>query len=574
MRKLPLRRAVIATAAACATIGVAAPAQAAPKTQWLNILAFNDFHGNLLPPSSSNGTVTTDKTPTATGAPTATVPAGGAVYLAAWLNQFRSQSTLPTLTLSGGDNIGASPPISGLDHDEATIEALNAMNLSASAVGNHELDEGATELLRIQGGGCHPGGCFPGTSSYPGARFRYLAANITKSAGGDTLVAPARVYKLKGVRIGVIGAILQDAPSVIAASSITGLKFAAEAKAVNAQVATLQKRGVHAFVLIVHDGFEPTDAPSLVNDCPVTNGPFATIVKALSPEVGIVVSAHTHTAYNCKIDGHLVTQAMSYGRVITRFHVSINKKTGKFARRSAVNDIVTRNIAPDQTVQGIVTKWAALTAPVTATVVGHNTAAIIGDHGNGGSTAGETPLGDLLADAQLDDTAGAGAQIAFMNPGGIRADLTYASSAGEGDGVITYGELATIQPFSNTMVVMTLTGAQIEQVLEQQWGGPQPPSGRILQVSKGFSYAWSPTRAPGDRIDPASIKLNGVALDPAGRYRVAVNNFLSTGGDNFTAFKLGTNLFQGDVDLDAFVKYVQKLGTVSPPALDRIALAP
>lgn len=572
--ELRFRRAMVAAAAACATVGIAAPAQAAPKTQWLNILAFNDFHGNLLPPSSSNGAVTTDKTPTATGGPTATVPAGGAVYLASWLNAFRSQSTLPTLTLSGGDNIGASPPISGLDHDEATIEALNAMSLNASAVGNHELDEGATELLRIQGGGCHPGGCFPGTTSYPGARFAYLASNITKTSDAETLVDPVRVYKLKGIRIGVIGAILQDAPSVIAASSIAGLKFTAEAKAVNAQVAKLQRKGVHAFVLIVHDGFEPTDAPSLVNDCPVTDGPFAGVVRALSPEVGIVVSAHTHTAYNCKIGGHLVTQAMSYGRVITRFHVSINKKTGRFARRSAVNDIVTRNIAPDPTVQAILAKWAGLTAPVTATVVGRNTAAIIGDHGIGGSPAGETALGDLIADSQLDDTQGAGAQIAFMNPGGIRADLTYASSTGEGDGVITYGELAAIQPFSNTMVVMTLTGTQVEQALEEQWGGPQPPSGRILQVSKGFSYAWSPTRAPGDRIDPASIKLNGVALSPTGTYRVAVNNFLSTGGDNFVAFKLGTDRFQGDVDLDAFVTYVRKLGTVSPPALDRITQAP
>ncbi len=290
--------------------------------------------------------------------------------------------------------------------------------------------------------------------------------------------------------------------------------------------------------------------------------------------MGIVVSGHTHTAYNCRIDGRLVTQALSYGRVITRFHVSINRKTGRFARKSAINDIVTRDIAPDPVVQGIVAKWADLTAPVTASVVGRNTAAILGDHGNGGNAAGETALGDLIADSQLDDTTSAGAQIAFMNPGGIRADLGYASATGEGDGVITYGELATIQPFSNTMVVMTLTGAQIEQVLEQQWGGAQPPTGRILQVSKGFSYAWSPTRAPGDRIDPASIRLNGVALDPAAAHRVAVNNFLSTGGDNFTTFKLGTNLFQGDVDLDAFVTYVRKVGTVSPPALDRITQAP
>lgn len=570
-----LRRAAVVAAAAVAAVGVAAaPASAAPAsgalapTTTVRLIGLNDFHGNLQPPAGSSGRVVqSDGT---------TVDAGGAAYVATHVKALKAAAS-GSLVLSGGDNIGASPLASALFHDEPTIEFLNAIGTSASAVGNHELDEGYRELGRIQLGGCHPTDGCQFHNPYPGAKFPFLASNITFESTGLPATLPFTVKFVNGVPIGIIGATLKGLPEIVSAEGIKGLKFGDEAAAINKSSRLLQALGIRTQVVVVHQG-DSTVGSNGPNDCNLAaQGPLSAINAGVSPNVDVIISGHSHTQYNCQLPDpsgtpRTVIQSLSFGRLLSVIDLTIDKRTRDVVRSgtTATNQIVTRTVTPDPAVQALVDEAVTKSAPIANRQVGTITSDIV----RAAVPSGESPLGNAIADSQLAATTGAGAQIALMNPGGVRADLTYTSSpVGEGDGVVTYGEAFTVQPFGNILQTLTYTGAQIDAVLEQQW---QPQANgslivRILQPSATLHYTQTLSNPIGNRI--SDITINGVALDPAATYRVTVNNFLSGGGDGFTVLTQGTNVTGGPIDLDAFTAYLTANPGFAPPATDRITVA-
>jgi 5'-nucleotidase len=558
-----VRRIVAACIAVVAAFAGLAPAGAAAKTtEEVQVLAINDFHGNLEPPTGSSGRIQVGP------ASTDTVDAGGAAFLATHFKQLR-EGHKRTLSVGAGDLVGASPLISGIFHDEPTVEALNAMGLQASAVGNHEFDEGYRELLRLQRGGCHPvDGCQDGDPFF-GANFQWLAANVR--FGPDATILPR--YWVRGVgsgiRIGFIGLTLEGTPTIVTPAGVAGLEFDDEVQTVNRYAASLRRKGVNAIFVLIHQGGQqnPPYANGFqdINGCDNLSGDILPIIHGLSSFVDVVASAHTHQAYNCRIDGKLVTSASSFGRLITEFDLTLSKKTRDVVAATAVNHIVTRDVTPDAKVQAIVDEYKAKSAPIANQVFGTATAAFSRFPPAGGS--GESTLGDLIADSQLAATSSpdtGGAQIAFQNPGGVRADL----DAGE----VTYAELFAVQPFGNTLNVKTFTGQQIKDLLEQQFDNPSAGQVRILQPSKGFSYSYSASAPKGSKV--SDLALNGTPIDLAASYRVTMNSFLATGGDGFTVFNDGTDILGGPVDVDAFSAYVKAQGTVSPAPLDRITVLP
>lgn len=529
----------------------------------VQILAVNDFHGNLMPPTGSSGRV-------------GTIDAGGVEYLATHINNLRGLNP-NTVVVSAGDMIGASPLLSALFHDEPTIEAFNLIGLDFNAVGNHEFDEGVYELIRMQEGGCHPvDGCLDG-DGFEGADFRFLAANVTWKKNGKPIFPAYKTRTFDGTHVAFIGMTLEGTPTIVTPSGISMLDFHDEADTVNALIPELKKKGIETIVVLLHEGGSQSVAPSptTINGCTGISGPIVDIVNRMDDEVDVVISGHTHQPYNCVIDGKLVTSAFSFGRLVTKVDLTLDRQTGEVISKMADNRIVTRDVPKAPALTALIAKYDAIAAPLANRVVG----SITTDITRTANTAGESALGDVIADAQLDATDDPGfgeAVVAFMNPGGIRADLTYASSpAGEGDGNVTYGELFTVQPFGNSLVTMTLTGAQIDTLLEQQFAGcGTQNANRILQVSAGFTYSWSLSASPCNKVDPSTIKINGVVVDPNGLYRVTVNSFLADGGDNFLVLKQGTNRLGGDVDVDALEKYFAKFSPVAPGPQNRITVMP
>lgn len=525
----------------------------------VKIIAFNDFHGNLASPGNFSGR-----------------PSGGADYLAGYISSLRSANPQNNVVVSAGDLVGATPLVSALFHDEPTIEVMNRIGLDIAAVGNHEFDEGRAELIRLQTGGCHPtdanscqGGIVGTTSPFEGAKFRFLAANVIDQASGKPLF-PRYILKIfGGVRMAFIGMTLEGTPTIVTPTGVAGLSFQDEADTVNALIRTLRNQGVNAIAVVVHEGGTQTGA---IGACTGMTGAIVDIVKRLDNAVDLVISGHTHQGYVCNLPNAAgraipVTSASAFGRVLTDIDLTLDPVTRDVASITARQVVVDRTnpeIKPDAGIATLVANYTAAVAPIANKVIGR-----IAQTVNRNTTAAcEHSAGDLIADSQLAATSDpelGGAVIAFMNPGGVRADFTFASSpAGEGEGNITYGEAFTVQPFGNSLVTLDLTGAQIETMLEQQFVGCPNNQGfnRVLQVSKGFEYTWDKTRPSCDRIDPSSIKLNGVTLDPAATYRVTVNNFLADGGDQFFVLREGTRRLGGDVDLDALTKYLA--GTLTP----------
>ena len=528
----------------------------------VQILAVNDFHGNLLPPTSSSGCV-----PAVSGCPAPNAPAGGVEYLATHINNLRALNP-NTVVVSAGDMVGASPLISALFHDEPTIEAFNLIGLDFNAVGNHEFDEGWLELKRLQEGGCHPvDGCQDG-DDFAGANFQFLAANVVRKNNGKTIFPAYKMRSFAGAKIAFIGMTLEGTPSIVTPSGIADLNFLDEAETVNALVPELKAKGIETIVVIVHEGGFPAST-SPYNGCVGISGPILDIVNNLDDEVDVVISGHTHQPYNCVIDNKIVTSAFSFGRLVTKIDLTIDRATSEVVSMSAENKIVTRDVPKDSLLTALINKYNALVAPIANRVIGSITADITRTN----NAAGESALGDVIADAQLSATADpalGGAVVAFMNPGGIRADLTYASSAaGEGNGNVTYGESFTVQPFGNSLVTMTLTGTQIDTLLETQW-----VVNRVLQVSNGFTYNWSISASVGNKVDIASIMINGVPINPSQSYRVTVNSFLADGGDGFAVLVQGTNRLGGEVDTDALEKYFAANSPVAPGPQNRIIAVP
>ena len=530
----------------------------------VQILAINDLHGNLEPPAGSSGTI---KLPDNT-----VVDAGGAAYLASHVAALRADNP-NTIVVSAGDLVGASPLISALFHDEPTIEVMNQIGLDYNAVGNHEFDDGSSELLRMQVGGCHPvDGCVDGTP-FPGADFQFLAANVLVSVDPlKTLFPSYAIHEVDGVKVAFIGMTLEDTPDIVTPTGVAGLTFVDEAERANALVPELQALGIEAIVLLIHEGGYPT---GYYNECPQISGPIVDIVTNLSDEIDLVISGHTHQGYNCVIDDTVVTSAASFGRLVTAVDLQISVSTGDVVTVAAENVIVTRDQA-DPDVAAFVATYKELAAPLADKPVGDITATL--ERYPPMMKPGLSTMGLVIADAQLAATAAVmlgGAEIAFMNPGGVRADLVYPATAPEPvDGVVRYGEAFTVQPFGNSLVVMDLTGAQIDTLLEQEFTDKMGVDPKILQVSAGFTFAYSESAPYLNKVDPASIKLNGVTLVPDQVYRVTVNSFLAAGGDGFKVLLAGTDRIGGANDLDALVDYFDANSPVAPPALDRITVLP
>jgi 5'-nucleotidase len=555
--------------AACAT----APVAGRDGSVHVQVLAINDFHGWLEPPSGGSGRV-------------GSTPAGGIEFLATHLAQLRAANP-NTLTVSAGDNIGASPLLSGLFHDEPTVEALGVAGLALSAVGNHELDEGWVELLRMQNGGCHPrDGCQDGTP-FDGARFQYLSANVhvnpqradpatlaasgwKPAAGANTLFPPYAVREFDGVKVGFIGLTLRTAPDILAPPAIQGLTFEPEAQAANAVVRTLQRQGVRAIVVMVHEGARPLmpDAP-----CETLGGEIIRILRRLSSEVDVVVSGHSHRSYICTVGSTLFTSAESFGRLVTDIDLTIDRRSGQVIGKSARNVVVTRDVAVDAAETALLAGYRTVASKEALRVVGRIAAPVSRDP----NAAGESPLGDVVADGMLQAAraaAGDDVALALMNDGGIRADLTSEAGDGDGGGDVTYADLFRVLPFGNELLVKTLTGGALLRLLEQQFDNPSPGNRQILQVSNGFAYAYSRERPPGQRVDRRSVRLNGVAIDPRGRYRVVMPDFVWSAGDRFTVALEGTDTMPVDSDLEAFVRYLEARSPVTPRAPDRIRREP
>lgn len=534
----------------------------------VQLLALNDFHGNLEPPTSSSGCV-----PAVSGCPSPNVPAGGVEYLATHINNLRALNP-NTVVVSAGDLIGASPLLSALFHDEPTIEAFNEIGLDFNAVGNHEFDEGWHELVRMQEGGCHPvDGCLDG-DDFAGANFQFLAANVVRQDNGKTIFPAYKIRSFAGAKIAFIGMTLEGTPLIVTPSGISDLNFLDEADTVNALIPELKKKGIETIVVLIHEGGTQVPSSSPINNCTGISGPIVDIVNRFDDEVDVVISGHTHLPYNCVIDNKIVTSAFSFGRLVTKVDLTLDRATGEVVSMAAENKIVTRDVPKAAPLTALLAKYNAIAAPLANRVIGSITAPIT----RTANAAGESALGDVIADGQLAATTASelgGAVVAFMNPGGIRADLAFPSSpAGEGDGNVTYGEMFTVQPFGNSMVTMTLTGAQIERLLEEQFAPCTLGSNRILQVSAGFTYTWSASGASCDKVDPASIMLNGEVIDPAASYRVTVNSFLADGGDSFPILTQGTDRLGGAVDTDAFEAYFAANSPVAPGPQNRITRIP
>ena len=627
----PLRRLALTTVLGLSGLSglVTGTALAAdpPAPISVKIIGFNDYHGNL----ESPGTFGIN-----TSVPAASRPAvGGAEYLAAYVAAMKAQNP-NTVVVGGGDLIGASPLISALFFDEPSVETLNKIGLDFSSVGNHEFDKGSSELRRLQNGGCKMAGALvdpnsckgfgsaaPG--SFDGAKFKWLSANVVETATGRTLMPAYGIKSFEGVKVAFIGMTLKGTPGIVTPTGVAGLEFRDEADTVNALVPKLRAQGIEAIVVLVHQGgfqnpaaaggFNNSDINGCLNDLkstvpagspPGTVGSasdIAQIVARLDNAVDLVISAHTHAAYNCSKNstdnggvvrnaglpnktGRLVpvTSASAFGRVLTEIDIKIDRTSRDVVDVSPRNLLVDRSnatinaaIANNPAVKTLVAAYKTAVSPLANQVVGMITAGI----SNSANGAGEMPAGDLIADAQLQATQPAGlggAVMAFMNAGGVRNPGFIKPAAATYPYNLSYGDVFTVQPFGNSLVTMSLTAQQIKDVLEQQFTGCKGQTAqRIMQVSNGLQYSWNTaaglpactkivnvafTPTDATLVPPAvtgptdNLVINGVVQNPGKTYRVTVNNFMATGGDGFTTLIGGTGVQGGAQDIDALVAYL------------------
>jgi 5'-nucleotidase len=534
----------------------ARPGQSAPAETTVQLLSFNDFHGNLEPPSGSDGTING-------------VEAGGIEYLATHLERAVAENP-NSIIVASGDLIGATPLISSLFHDEPTIEAMNAMHLAVASVGNHEFDEGWRETLRMKRGGCHPrDGCQDG-DGFSGAAFAYLSANVFRTATKTTLF-PATVMKtIASVKIGFIGETLKGTSEIVPQVTNRGVVFLDEALTANRYAARLKRLGADVIVLLIHEGGRqhPEGKNADPNGCENFGGSLVPILDKLSADIRIVVAGHSHVFYNCRIGDRVVTSASSYGRMFTRIQITVDRSTPGPPRISATNQIVTRDVPKNPAQTTVLAKYSPLVEARASKIVG----SVTGDLSRRVDESGESPLGRVIADAQLAAGAkAAGAVVAFMNDGGVRAEIVAAPpSGGVPAGAVTYRDLFGVQPFNNTLTVVTMTGQAIKRLLEQQFDNPHAGQRKMLQVSNGFSYAFRLNAPAGQRVDAASIRIGNRPVAPTDRVRVAASDFLIDGGDAFTAFGEHTNRVAVGSDLDALVAYFMARSPVSPPAEPRV----
>lgn len=518
-----------------------------PPPLQVQVLALNDFHGNLQPPAPYR--------PTDGSAP---VAVGGAEAIATAVKTLQ-QGRQHSVFVAAGDLIGASPLLSALFRDEPTIESLSQMGLQLSAVGNHEFDLGAAELLRRQQGGCHPVEGCKGPTPFRGASFQYLAASTIVESSGQTLLPPYAVKRFDGIPVGFIGLTLKGTPSLVMPTGVAGLRFDDEVETVNRWVKVLKEReGVEAIVVLIHEGGYPSGGP---DECPSISGPIANIVRGFDKAVDLVVTGHTHRAYNCVIDGRRVTSGDKYGSMLTEIELSIDRRSRDVIASSARN-VLTRldRFAPDPAQTALIDTYRRLAKPLTERVIGRIGAEIPVR----GDELGSSPMGQLIADSQLAATRAAGAELALMNNCGVRGGLQLRA-----DGLLRYEDLFTTQPFGNELITLSLSGAELRALLESMWSGPRAERicGR-LQFSSGLEVNIAPAAPAGQRV--RAVLLHGKPVTPEQQLRVTVNSFLRAGGDGFTEFAGGRDAQVGPRDIDALEAYVAAQALLQPPALDRV----
>jgi 5'-nucleotidase len=544
----------------------------AQSTVAIRIIAINDFHGHL--EARDNAVAVPD--PTDPGR-SLSLRSGGVAWLATRIAQLRAEQPA-SVVVSSGDLIGASPLVSGLFHDEPTIEVMNAIGIDANTLGNHEFDRGVRQLLRIVKGGCDTTSTdrqsCAGVGRYTGANFPFLAANVVARDDEQSILPPTLVREIGGVRIGFIGAVTRSTPGIVVPSGVAGVRFLPEARTLNHYARELQAQGVQAIVAVVHEG---GDTDGGFNDCGNPRGAIFDIVRDLDPAIDIVLSAHTHRGYSCVVDGRVVIQAASFGRLVSAIDLEVDRATGDIVRERtrARNHPVPNGLdddarlraaypplAPDPRVAAIVEHYRERAAPLAQRPVGR----IASPFFRRPSAGGDHALGRLIADAHLAATRSNGAQIAFTNPGGIRTDLRASSR----DGGITYADAFAAQPFGNSLVTLTLSGEQLKLLLEQQWSATEPERARMLQPSAGFTYAWDPSRPRGSRIVSDSMRLDGRAIEADRRYRITVNSFLAAGGDGFRVLRDGTERTGGALDIDALTAFLEAESASRPLAPDPV----
>ena len=586
---------------------VAAPAPRAESDRGpikVDLLAINDFHGQLEvvdPLLSSSGRVQTGP------ASTDNVPAGGAAYLGWHLGALRADAAergAKTVTVAAGDLIGATPLLSAAFHDEPTVEAMNMLGLDITSVGNHEFDEGWRELVRMQNGGCKNDDGSADTDPYQdscpdgdfaGADYTYLSANVIREKTGETVFpayAVERVGRANGkpVKMAFVGMTLEDTPNIVTAAGVKGLKFIDEVEAVRNVMPELRKQGIKSVVVLLHEGGVPTNSYEY-DGCPGVSGAGAEIARSLPTAVDVVVSGHTHAAYNCVVQDpqgrdRLFTSAASVGRLITDIALEIDRATGDVIREDmdAENHIVTngKGTRPRAGILDLIAKYKELVTPIASQVLGQiDPAESQNTLPKPRTVVDDFELGNLIADSQLSFSeatpdGGQTPDIALMNPGGIRTDLTE-----DANGNVTYGAAFAVQPFNNFVSSITLTGEQLLAVLNEQWNGRNEPRNNILQIA-GFEYTYDKTLAGQENTDAVvadSVLIDldhdgdpETPLDPEASYRVVANNFLADGGDGFPTLALGTDRFVGGLDIAALAEYLAEGGAYVPPATDRITV--
>ena len=523
----------------------------------VQLLGINDFHGQLSPKTVAGR------------------PAGGAAVLGAYLEAAQVGLQDSTFIVHAGDHVGASPPNSALLQDEPAISFLNMLandhckykntnkpkcNL-VGTLGNHEFDEGKAELMRLLDGGQHASGPFL-ENPWKGARFPYVSANVVDAVTRKPILPPYVIKKLPSIPIAFIGAVLKETPTIVTPTGVAGLEFLDEADAINSYIPELHAQGIHTIIVLIHQGLSQKSYTGPTSDTEAApTGALLDVISRLNDDIDVVVSGHTHQFTNAIIpNSHgvpiLVTQGFSASTAYDDIDLVVDKKTNDVVSKTA--QIVTTwgdegpGLTPIPEVAALVAQADALVAPLVNQVVGQAAVDITRTQ----SAAGESALGDLIADSQR---VAVGADFAFMNPGGIRADLAA--------GTVTWGALFTIQPFGNTVTTLTLTGQQIYDLLNQQWGAPQPAGGRVLQVS-GLRYIWDSSVPEGGQRVVDVRDANDLPISLGASYVVAANNFIAAGGDNFTVLTGGTNQVGGPVDLDALIPYIESLPQPFAAAID------
>jgi 5'-nucleotidase len=547
----------LAALSACATL----PPEAAPQAEDIQILALNDFHGNLEPLPGEQRYRVADGTE-------ARAQLGGAARLGATLAGLRA-GRAHTVTVAAGDLIGASPLVSAYYLDEPAIAALGRAGLEIAAVGNHEFDKGVAELRRMQDGGCNEGRPVGARQPcrldpFEGASFTYLAANVI--GPGEQTLFPASVMRQFGAaKVGFVGMTLKDTGILTSPGGTVGYRFEDEAATANAEAARLRAAGADTVVLLIHEGAR-TDPSYNTADCPELDGALLPILDRLDPEIRLVVSGHTHNSYACQVPApggsrRLVTSAGRYGYFVTDIRLTVDPARDALTAFSAVNRPVEANAGEQADIAALVARYSQAVAGEAAKVIGRIDGSLTPS-----PMSFYRPLDYLVADAQFAATqspAEGGAQFALMNPGGVRT--TFETAAG---GSVTYGQAFALQPFGNTLSVVELTGAELTAGLEAALARAAPGNARaaLLIPSHNVFYAFDLSRPAGSRL--VSLILDGRPLDPGTAYRVTVNNFLASGGDGFAFLTRARPVAGGVLDLDALQGYLA--GGVAAPAADRV----